>query len=128
MRIANHLILFLFTFYTASQLFWNWPSDIILIIITSSQGCDLPEQSTVHVVLPPSGSSSSHLLLLQERLARAEEEEEEQDSLTKLDLSSQRLQTTSAGLAAAAAVEGCDGGAEEVRGEAQAAGLNHPSK
>lgn len=127
MRIANHLILFLFTFFTASQLFRN--SDIILIIITSSQGCDLPEQSTVHVVLPPSGSSSSHLLLLQERLARAEEEEEEeeQDSLTKLDLSSRRLQTTSAGLAAAA-VEGCDGGAEEVRGEAQAAGLNHPSK
>ncbi|XP_041866651.1 E3 ubiquitin-protein ligase parkin [Melanotaenia boesemani] len=63
---------------------------------SSLQGCDLPEQSTVHVVLPPSGSSSSQLLLLQERLARGTEE---RDSLTRLDLSSSRLLTTSSGLA-----------------------------
>ncbi|GLD56002.1 E3 ubiquitin-protein ligase parkin-like isoform X1 [Lates japonicus] len=61
------------------------------------QGCDLPEQSTVHVVLPPSGSSSSQLLLLQDRLSLVGEEE--QDSLTRLDLSSSRLPSTSTGLA-----------------------------
>ncbi|XP_044228140.1 E3 ubiquitin-protein ligase parkin [Thunnus albacares] len=78
------------------------------------QGCDLPEQSTVHVVLPPSGSSSSQLLLLQERLARGGEEE--QDSLTRLDLSSSRLPSTSSGLAVI--LEGSDGGgAEEVTEE-----------
>ncbi|XP_045898160.1 E3 ubiquitin-protein ligase parkin-like, partial [Micropterus dolomieu] len=83
------------------------------------QGCDLPEQSTVHVVLPPSGSSSSRLLLLQERLARSREEE--QDSLTRLDLSSSRLPSTSSGLAVI--LEGRDGGAEEAREEAQAPGV-----
>ncbi|XP_071371032.1 E3 ubiquitin-protein ligase parkin, partial [Centroberyx affinis] len=63
---------------------------------TTLQGCDLPEQSTVHVVLPPSGSSSSsQLLLLQERLSRSGEE----DVLTRLDLSSSRLPSTSSGLA-----------------------------
>ncbi|XP_044069486.1 E3 ubiquitin-protein ligase parkin isoform X3 [Siniperca chuatsi] len=91
------------------------------------QGCDLPEQSTVHVVLPPSGSSSSRLLLLQERLAWVGEEK--QDSLTRLDLSSSRLPSTSSGLAVI--LEGSDGGGEggaeeareEAREEAQAAGL-----
>ncbi|KAF7651113.1 hypothetical protein LDENG_00115560 [Lucifuga dentata] len=76
------------------------------------QGCDLPEQSTVHVVLPPSGSasSSSRLLLLQERLARGGGEE--QDSLTRLDLSSSRLPSSSAGLAVI--LEGREGGREEA--------------
>ncbi|XP_073338670.1 E3 ubiquitin-protein ligase parkin-like [Pagrus major] len=83
------------------------------------QGCDLPEQSTVHVVLPPSGSSSSQLLLLQERLARGGEQE--QDSLTRLDLSSSRLLSTSSGLAVI--LEGADGGAEEAREEVHAASL-----
>lgn len=71
------------------------------------QGSDLPEQSTVHVVLPPAGSSSQ-LLLLQERLARGGE----QDSLTRLDLSSSQLPSTSSGLAVI--LEGSDGGAEEA--------------
>ncbi|CAK6983767.1 LOW QUALITY PROTEIN: E3 ubiquitin-protein ligase parkin [Scomber scombrus] len=80
------------------------------------QGCDLPEQSTVHVVLPPSGSPSCRLLLLQERLARSGEEE--QDSLTRLDLSSSRLPSTSSGLAVI--LEGnSGGGAEEVTEEAR---------
>ncbi|XP_018544269.1 E3 ubiquitin-protein ligase parkin isoform X2 [Lates calcarifer] len=70
------------------------------------QGCNLPEQSTIHVVLPPSGSSSSRLLLLQERLSLVGKEE--QDSLTRLDLSSSRLPTTSTGLAVI--LEGSDGG------------------
>uniref|UniRef100_A0A3Q3G9X8 E3 ubiquitin-protein ligase parkin n=1 Tax=Labrus bergylta TaxID=56723 RepID=A0A3Q3G9X8_9LABR len=61
------------------------------------QDCDLPEQSTIHVVLPSSGSSSSQLGLLQERLARGKDEE--QNSLTRLDLSSSRLPSTSSGLA-----------------------------
>ncbi|XP_051251670.1 E3 ubiquitin-protein ligase parkin isoform X2 [Dicentrarchus labrax] len=74
------------------------------------QSCDLPEQSTVHVVLPPSGSSSSHLLLLQERLARGGEQEH--NSLTRLDLSSSRLPSTSSGLAVI--LEGNNEGAEEV--------------
>ncbi|KAM6915823.1 E3 ubiquitin-protein ligase parkin [Xenentodon cancila] len=64
---------------------------------SSLQGCDLPEQSTIHVVLPASGSSSSRHLLLQERLVR--DREEEQESLTRLDFSSSRLQTSSFGLA-----------------------------
>uniref|UniRef100_A0A3Q3SZL2 E3 ubiquitin-protein ligase parkin n=1 Tax=Mastacembelus armatus TaxID=205130 RepID=A0A3Q3SZL2_9TELE len=74
------------------------------------QGCDLPEQSTVHVVLPTSGSSSSQLLSLQERLSQAGEEK--QDSLTRMDLSASRLPSTSTGLAVileggeAAAVKG----------------------
>lgn len=63
----------------------------------SSQGCDLPEQSTVHVLVPPPASSSSKVLLLQERLARGKEDDHE--SLTRLDLSSSRLPTTSSGLA-----------------------------
>ncbi|KAM9847608.1 E3 ubiquitin-protein ligase parkin [Aulostomus maculatus] len=61
------------------------------------QSCNLPEQSTVHVVLPPSGSTSSQLLLLQERLAGGRKEELE--GLTMLDISSSCLPTTSAGLA-----------------------------
>ncbi|XP_067367666.1 E3 ubiquitin-protein ligase parkin isoform X1 [Channa argus] len=80
------------------------------------QGCDLQEQSTVHVVLPPIGSSSSRLLLLQERLSR--EREENQDSLTRLDLSSSRLPSTSTGLAVI--LEGEDGGGEEQRENIQA--------
>ncbi|KAI3363553.1 hypothetical protein L3Q82_012176, partial [Scortum barcoo] len=72
------------------------------------QGCDLPEQSTVHVVLPPSGSSASHLLLLQDRLARGIEEDT--NSLTRLNLSSSRLPSTSTGLAVI--LEGGDGGGE----------------
>lgn len=90
---------------------------LIIIISSSSQGCDLPEQSTVHVVLPPSGpSSSSQSVLLQERLARREEEE--QDSLTRLNLSSSRLLSTSTGLAVILA-EGDGGGNEEAREEAR---------
>ncbi|XP_030012055.1 E3 ubiquitin-protein ligase parkin isoform X3 [Sphaeramia orbicularis] len=85
------------------------------------QGCDLPEQSTVHVVLPSSdsASSSSRLLLLQERLDRGAEQE--QSSLTRLDLSSSRLLSTSSGLAVI--LEG--GGATEEatpRLQAQASG------
>ncbi|KAK9535277.1 hypothetical protein VZT92_007667 [Zoarces viviparus] len=91
------------------------------------QGCDLPEQSTVHVVLPPSGSSSAQLLLLQERLVRGGEDEPE--SLARLDLTSSRLPSTSSGLAVI--LEGSDGGggegagerAEETREEVQAASL-----
>nr|AYE88925.1 E3 ubiquitin-protein ligase parkin [Clarias batrachus] len=55
--------------------------------------CDLPEQSTVHVVLPPAGSARRSELVLQRRLSRAV------DSLTRLDLSSSRLPATSTGLA-----------------------------
>ncbi|MEQ2210386.1 hypothetical protein XENOCAPTIV_012715, partial [Xenoophorus captivus] len=74
-------------------------------------GCDLPEQSTVHVVLPPPGSSSFQLLLLQERLALGGEKEK-QDSLTTLDLSSSRLPATSSGLAVI-----LDGAGGRARGE-----------
>ncbi|KAM7409153.1 hypothetical protein PAMA_002722 [Pampus argenteus] len=82
------------------------------------QGCDLPEQSTVHVVLPSPGSSSSQMLFLQERLARGREED--QDSLTRLDLSSSRLLSTSSGLAVI--LEGSDGGREGGAEETQVAG------
>ncbi|XP_075993324.1 E3 ubiquitin-protein ligase parkin isoform X2 [Genypterus blacodes] len=61
------------------------------------QGCDLPEQSTVHVVLPPSGSSPSSTRLLPL-----------QDSLTRLDLSASRLPSTSSGLDAI--LEGSEAG------------------
>ncbi|KAJ8014260.1 hypothetical protein DPEC_G00038420 [Dallia pectoralis] len=57
------------------------------------QGCDLPEQSTVHVVLPPPGSGRRSDLALQQRLGRAT------DSLTCLDLTACRLPATSTGLA-----------------------------
>lgn len=57
------------------------------------QGCDLPEQSTVHVVLPPSDSARRSELVLQHRLGRGV------NSLTRLDLSASRLPTTSTGLA-----------------------------
>uniref|UniRef100_A0A8C7CFZ2 E3 ubiquitin-protein ligase parkin n=1 Tax=Oncorhynchus kisutch TaxID=8019 RepID=A0A8C7CFZ2_ONCKI len=57
------------------------------------QGCDLPEQSTVHVVLPPPGSGRCSDLALQHRLGRGV------DSLTRLDLTASRLPTTSTGLA-----------------------------
>uniref|UniRef100_A0A3Q2ZXU4 Ubiquitin-like domain-containing protein n=1 Tax=Kryptolebias marmoratus TaxID=37003 RepID=A0A3Q2ZXU4_KRYMA len=70
----------------------------------SLQGCDLPEQSTVHVVLPPLGSASSQLLFLQEQLSSSREEVR----LTRLDLSSSRLPTTSSGLAVI--LEGSKGG------------------
>ncbi|XP_070697525.1 E3 ubiquitin-protein ligase parkin [Pempheris klunzingeri] len=80
------------------------------------QGCDLPEQSTVHVVLPPSGSSSQ-LLLPQELLALGGEEE--QDGLTRLDFSSSRLPFTSSGLAVI--LEGRGAGGVEARGETQTA-------
>lgn len=83
--------------------------------LSLSQGCDLPEQSTVHVVLPPSGSSSSRLLPAQER--PAEKAEGGEDSLTRPDLSSPLLPTTSCDLAVILA--GCDGGrSEEPRAEA----------
>ncbi|XP_023263405.1 E3 ubiquitin-protein ligase parkin isoform X1 [Seriola lalandi dorsalis] len=84
------------------------------------QGCDLPEQSTVHVVLPPSGSSS-RLLLLQERLSRGSEEE--RDTLTRLDLSSSRLPSTSTGLAVILEGSEREGGGDGGAEEAQAAGL-----
>nr|XP_046258177.1 E3 ubiquitin-protein ligase parkin isoform X2 [Scatophagus argus] len=94
---------------------------------TTLQGCDLPEQSTVHVVLPPSGSSPSQMFLLQERLARGGEGE--QDSLTRLDLSSSRLPSTSSDLAVildGSERRGSDGGGvggvEAAREEMQAAG------
>uniref|UniRef100_A0A8B9HNF1 Parkin RBR E3 ubiquitin protein ligase n=1 Tax=Astyanax mexicanus TaxID=7994 RepID=A0A8B9HNF1_ASTMX len=57
------------------------------------QGCDLPEQSTVHVVLPPAGSARHSELVLQQRLGRGV------NSLTRLDLSASRLHATSTGLA-----------------------------
>lgn len=110
------------------------PSPPPLLLSSSCQGCDLPEQSTIHVVLPPPGSSSSRLLLLQERLAWSSEE---QHSLTRLDLSSSRLPSTSSGMAVI--LEGSDGGGdgggqegakeareevrEEAREDALAAGL-----
>ncbi|XP_032408695.1 E3 ubiquitin-protein ligase parkin isoform X4 [Xiphophorus hellerii] len=78
----------------------------------SLQACDLPEQSTVHVVLPPPGSL--HLPQPQEHLAASV------TRLTRLDLSSSRL-------AAAAAVQtavlegGRGGGDEDQRTEQQAA-------
>ncbi|XP_035982002.1 E3 ubiquitin-protein ligase parkin isoform X1 [Fundulus heteroclitus] len=85
----------------------------------SLQGCDLPEQSTVHVVLPPPDSSSSQLLLLQERLAVGREAE--RDRLTTLDLSSSRLPATCSGLAVI--LDGAGGGptGEGQRREQQAA-------
>lgn len=78
------------------------------------QGCDLPEHSTVHVVLPPSGSSTSQLLLLQRHLAQGGQEEDE-GSLTRLDLSSSRLPTTSPGMAMI--LERSEGGACGTEGE-----------
>ncbi|XP_068184243.1 E3 ubiquitin-protein ligase parkin-like [Antennarius striatus] len=84
------------------------------------QGCDLTEQSTVHVILPPSSSSSSQLLLLQERLSRGGKEEE-RDSLTRLDLSSSRLHSTTSGLGGI--LEGGDREEDDQREETQAAGL-----
>uniref|UniRef100_A0A3P8UV00 E3 ubiquitin-protein ligase parkin n=1 Tax=Cynoglossus semilaevis TaxID=244447 RepID=A0A3P8UV00_CYNSE len=51
------------------------------------QGCDLPDQSTVHVVLPHSDSSRSRISSQQLPL-------EEPKSLTRLDLSSSRLPPT----------------------------------
>ncbi|XP_028279605.1 E3 ubiquitin-protein ligase parkin isoform X2 [Parambassis ranga] len=86
------------------------------------QGCDLPEQSTVHVVLPPPCPSSSQLLLLQEHLEHGREVE--QDSLTRLDLSSSRLPSTSSGLAVILERGGREEGqAEEQQEEAPAADL-----
>ncbi|XP_075329381.1 E3 ubiquitin-protein ligase parkin isoform X2 [Odontesthes bonariensis] len=85
---------------------------------SSLQGCDLPEQSTVHVVLPPPGSSSSRLLLLQERLVQGREEEP--DRLTRVDLSSSRLPAVSSGLAVI--LEGPEGGAGEPRAAAMKGG------
>ncbi|XP_076599714.1 E3 ubiquitin-protein ligase parkin isoform X1 [Chaetodon auriga] len=90
------------------------------------QGCDLPEQSTVHVVLSLTGPSSSRLLSL------AEAGEEEHNSLTRLDLSSSRLPSTNSSqpviLERSDGGEGIgDEGAEEVRErarqEAQATGV-----
>lgn len=95
---------------------------------SSSQGCDLPEQSTVHVVFSLSGSSSSRLLSL------AETGEEEQNSLTRLDLSSSHLPSTFSSLPVI--LERSDGGgggvvdrgAEEEIEEAQAAGVKGQSR
>ncbi|XP_035256471.1 E3 ubiquitin-protein ligase parkin isoform X2 [Anguilla anguilla] len=58
------------------------------------QGCDLPEQSTVHVVLPPPAAARGLDVVLQNRLGRGV------DSLTRVDLSQSRLPTSSDGLAA----------------------------
>lgn len=112
-----------------------------------SQGCDLPEQSTVHVLVPPPASSSSKILLLQEHVAQGEEQDH--DSLTRLDLSSSRLTTTSSGLAVilerndlggVGATAGGGGGEglgvdsgndraiPESRGEVQAAGVKDHSE
>ncbi|XP_054881672.1 E3 ubiquitin-protein ligase parkin-like [Poeciliopsis prolifica] len=67
----------------------------------SLQGCDLPEQSTVHVVLPPPGSI--HLPSTQQHLvARG-------TRLTRLDLSSSRL----AAAAAAVQITVLEGGRED---------------
>ncbi|XP_056903040.1 E3 ubiquitin-protein ligase parkin [Takifugu flavidus] len=60
------------------------------------QGCDLPEQSTVHIIVPSPASSSYKTLLLPEHLSQGEEENH--DSLTRLDLSASRLPTTSSTL------------------------------
>ncbi|KAJ8250536.1 hypothetical protein COCON_G00224580 [Conger conger] len=57
-------------------------------------GCDLPERSTVHVVLPPVESARALDVVLQNRLGLAG------DSLTRVDLSASRLPTSSEGLAA----------------------------
>ncbi|XP_028846034.1 E3 ubiquitin-protein ligase parkin [Denticeps clupeoides] len=57
------------------------------------QGCDLPEQSTVHVVLPPAGTARRTEAALQRRLGGGV------GSLTRLDLSASRLLTTNTGLA-----------------------------
>ncbi|KAG9344544.1 hypothetical protein JZ751_011215 [Albula glossodonta] len=57
------------------------------------QGCDLPEQSTVHVVMPPPGSCRRSDGVLQNRLSC------DMDSLTRVDLSASRLPTSSDGLA-----------------------------
>lgn len=57
------------------------------------QGCDLPEQSTVHVVLPPVGRARRSEMVLQQRLGRGVQR------LTRLDLSASRLHTSSTGLA-----------------------------
>ncbi|KAM3606489.1 uncharacterized protein V6R79_017307 [Siganus canaliculatus] len=81
------------------------------------QSCDLPEQSTVHVVLPPSNPSSfsQHRPLA--------EEEEEQGSLARVDLSHSLIPPTSSGLLPAASppcsLVGNNGGGTE---EAQSAG------
>ncbi|KAL0177427.1 hypothetical protein M9458_026321, partial [Cirrhinus mrigala] len=48
-------------------------------------GCDLPEQSTVHVVLPPSTSTQRSELVQEQRM------DGEMESLTRLDLSGSRL-------------------------------------
>ncbi|XP_028982795.1 E3 ubiquitin-protein ligase parkin isoform X2 [Betta splendens] len=85
------------------------------------QDCDLPEQSTVHVVLH-SSDPSSKLLLLQTRLSRGREKNK--DGLTRLDLSSSRLPSTSTGLAVILKEsEGGDGGQEAEREEMQAAAI-----
>ena len=65
----------------------------VSLCLPDLQGCDLPEQSTVHVVLPPPGSGRCSDLALQHRLGRGV------DSLTRLDLTASRLPTTSTGLA-----------------------------
>ncbi|KAM9364447.1 E3 ubiquitin-protein ligase parkin [Pholidichthys leucotaenia] len=77
---------------------------------SSLQACDLPEHSTVHVVLSPPDSSSSRLLLLQERLSQSSQEV--RPSLTRLDLSSSCLPSTSSGLAVVLEGGGGGGGAE----------------
>lgn len=66
------------------------------MITSSFQDCGLPEQSTVHVLLPPHDSSSNQIPLMQGHLAGGEEEH---NSLPRLDLSSSRPPTTSSTLA-----------------------------
>ncbi|XP_077960523.1 E3 ubiquitin-protein ligase parkin isoform X1 [Gasterosteus aculeatus] len=84
------------------------------------QGCDLPEQSTVHVVLPKSAPTPGHLLLLRERLAGGGQEEG--NSLARLDISSSRFPCTPPGLDGSngGGGEGAEGGDRE---QMQAASL-----
>lgn len=91
-----------------------------IIISSSSQGCDLPEQSTVHVVLPKSAPTPGHLLLLRERLAGGGQEEG--NSLARLDISSSRFPCTPPGLDGSngGGGEGAEGGDRE---QMQAASL-----
>ncbi|XP_005816481.1 E3 ubiquitin-protein ligase parkin [Xiphophorus maculatus] len=78
----------------------------------SLQGCDLPEHSTVHVVLPPPGSL--HLPPPQEHLAASV------TRLTRLDLSSSRLAAVATAAVQTTVLEG-GGGDEDQRTEQQAA-------
>ncbi|GAA6110423.1 E3 ubiquitin-protein ligase parkin isoform X6 [Tachysurus ichikawai] len=68
-------------------------SEAVIHSVEDMKAYDLPEQSTVHVVLPPAGSTRRSELVLQRRLSRGV------NSLTRLDLSASRRPATSTGLA-----------------------------